>query len=231
MMADAASKASETLRAKQKPLKDRYRSEPSSARVTLTSTGNLDPTSSSLTCSLSTGSAAKKIAGLHKAAGGEGFDASGELCSGDMLLESLVACFGVTIRAVSTSMGIPINDGTVNAEGDLDFRGTMGIKDPDGSAVPVGFTKIRLIVRIDVDEEHKKSVEKLISLSERYCVVLQTIRSGTEIETRLGHVGKAVPDARHDASKVSNGADQSGGDEQGKTMADIPTDEEVLKLN
>jgi uncharacterized OsmC-like protein len=168
---------------------------------------------------------------LHKAAGGEGFDASGELCSGDMLLESLVACFGVTIRAVSTSMGIPINDGTVIAEGDLDFRGTMGIKNPDGNAVPVGFTKIRLIVRLDVDEEHKNSVEKLISLSERYCVVLQTIKGGTSIETKLGHVGKAVPDVRHDASEAANKARQSNGNGQGRAEGSLPSNEDVLKLN
>jgi len=89
-----------------------------------------------------------------------------------MLLESLVACFGVTVRAVATSLGIPIKNGTITAEGDLDFRGTMGIKDPEGNQVPVGFTKIRLIVRLDVDEEHKSKVDKLIQLSERYCVVL-----------------------------------------------------------
>lgn len=216
-MSDAAMKAAESLRSKQKPLKDKYRSDPSSALVTLSSSGTLDPTSTSLTCSLSTGAAARKVAGLHKAAGGEGFDASGELCSGDMLLESLVACFGVTVRAVATSLGIPIHDGSITTEGDLDFRGTMGIKDPDGNPVPVGFKKIRLIVRLDVDEENKSKVDKLIELSERYCVVLQTIKGGVQVETKLGHVGTAGPDAQADGA--ANGGE------------DLPPDEDVLKLN
>ncbi|ETI23006.1 hypothetical protein G647_04802 [Cladophialophora carrionii CBS 160.54] len=226
-MSDAASRAAETLRSKQKPLKDKYRSDPSSALVTLSSSGTLDPTSTSLTCSLSSSAAARKVAGLHQAAGGEGFDASGELCSGDMLLESLVACFGVTVRAVATSLGIPINNGTIATEGDLDFRGTMGIKDPDGNAVPVGFTKIRLIVRLDVDEEHKSKVDKLIELSERYCVVLQTIKGGVPVETQLGHVGGVIPDARSEADAVADGAD--GG--KGEGMSDIPPNEDVLKVN
>ena len=226
-MSDAGARAAETLRSKQKPLKDKYRSDPSSALVTLSSSGTLDPTSTSLTCSLSTGAAAKKVAGLHKAAGGEGFDASGELCSGDMLLESLVACFGVTVRAVATALGIPINNGTVTTEGDLDFRGTMGIKDSDGNAAPVGFTKIRLIVRLDVDEEHKSKVDKLIELSERYCVVLQTIKAGVQVETKLGHVGNIMPAARSDGDEAANGTDGA----QVEGTADLPPDEDVLKLN
>ncbi|EXJ80522.1 hypothetical protein A1O1_08668 [Capronia coronata CBS 617.96] len=188
MSSDPALAAANSLRTKQKPLKDKYRSDPSSALVTLSSSGTLDPTSTSLTCSLSAGTAARKLAGLHKAAGGAGFDASGELCSGDMLLESLVACFGVTVRAVATSLGVPIKNGTITAAADLDFRGTMGIKDPDGNAVPVGFTKIKLSVKIDVDEEHESKVKKLIELSERYCVVLQTLKAGVPIETSLGHI-------------------------------------------
>ena len=227
-MSDAATRAAETLRSKQKPLKDKYRSDPASALVTLLSSGNLDPTSTSLTCSLSAGAAARKVAGLHKAAGGEGFDASGELCSGDMLLESLVACFGVTVRAVATSLGIPINNGTITTEGDLDFRGTMGIKDPDGGQVPVGFTKIRLIVRLDVDEEHKSKVDKLIELSERYCVVLQTIKGGVPIETKLGHVGNVVPDVRSDGDESANGVNDGG---KGGGMSDLPPNEDVIKLN
>ncbi|KAJ9494980.1 hypothetical protein H2202_009455 [Exophiala xenobiotica] len=223
-MSDAATAAANTLRTKQKPLKDQYRSNPSTALVTLSSSGNLDPTSTSLTCSLSAGQAARKVAGLHQAAGGEGFDASGELCSGDMLLESLVACFGVTVRAVATSLGIPINNGTITAEGDLDFRGTMGIKDPQGNAVPVGFKTIRLIVRLDVDEEHKSKVDKLVELSERYCVVLQTIRNGVTVEAKLGHVGNVVPDARNDADEGADGEDGSG-------IQDVPGNEDVLKLN
>lgn len=141
-----------------------------------------------------------------------------------MLLESLVACFGVTIRAVATSLGIPIKDGTVIAEGDLDFRGTMGIKDPEGNAVPVGFTRIRLIVRLDVDEDQKDKVDKLIQLSERYCVVLQTIKGGVDVETKLGHVGGAVPNARNDGDEAVDGG-------QGEGMSNLPPDEDVIKLN
>ncbi|KAL2432816.1 hypothetical protein ABEF95_013445 [Exophiala dermatitidis] len=215
---DPATIAANTLRAKQKPLKDKYRADPSSALVTLSSSGTLDPTSTSLTCSLSAGTAARKVAGLHKAAGGEGFDATGELCSGDMLLESLVACFGVTIRAVATSMGIAINDGSVKVEGDLDFRGTMGIKDADGNAVPVGFKKIRLFVSIDVgdSDEDKAKVGKLIELSERYCVVLQTLRAGVQVETSLNSGGD-----------TSEGADRANSNAQ----QNIPANENVLKVN
>lgn len=222
-MSDAAVAAAKTLQAKQKPLKDKYRSHPSSALFTLSSSGSLDPTSTSLTCSLSSGTAARKVAGLHQATGGQGFDASGELCSGDMLLESLVACFGVTVRAVATSLGIPINNGTITAEGDLDFRGTMGIKDSEGNPVPVGFKAIRLIVRLDVDEEHKSKVDKLIQLSERYCVVLQTIKGGVPVETKLGHLGNVVPDAR-------NNTDEGVDGEHGSGVQDVPSNEEILKL-
>lgn len=219
MSSDAAAAAANTLRAKQKPLKDKYRSDPSSALVTLSSSGTLDPTSTSLTCSLSAGTAARKVAGLHKAAGGEGFDASGELCSGDMLLESLVACFGVTVRAVATSLGIPINNGNIKVEGDLDFRGTMGIKDPEGDAVPVGFKKIKLTVQIDVDEQHRSKVDKLIELSERYCVVLQTLKAGVPIETSLSHVQNTGRDR-----ETANGGD-------GASSTGIPPNESVLKVN
>lgn len=152
-----------------------------------------------------------------------------ELCSGDMLLESLVACFGVTVRAVATSMGIPVEGGSITAQGDLDFRGTMGVKAEDGSSVAVGFQKIVLVVRLDVDEEHKSQVDKLISLSERYCVVLQTLRAGVTVETQLGHVGKAVPDVRPDRDVHSNtGAETNGG---GKEDEPVLGDEEVLQLN
>ncbi|KAL2401604.1 hypothetical protein ABEF93_007461 [Exophiala dermatitidis] len=217
MSSDPATIAANTLRAKQKPLKDKYRSDPSSALVTLSSSGTLDPTSTSLTCSLSAGTAARKVAGLHKAAGGEGFDATGELCSGDMLLESLVACFGVTVRAVATSMGIAIKDGFIKVEGDLDFRGTMGIKDADGNAVPVGFKKIRLIVRIEVDsDEDKSKLDKLIELSERYCVVLQTLRAGVQVETSLNSGG----DTSEGAHRANSNAQQH-----------IPANEHVLKVN
>lgn len=203
------SDASAQLREKQKPLKDKYRSDPNSALVTLSSSGSLDV---GLTCSLANAAQAKKVAGLHPAAGGAGFDASGELCSGDMLLESLVACFGVTVRAVATSMGIPIEGGSIICQGDLDFRGTLGIKDENGQAVPVGFKSIRLILRLEVEDEHKESVEKLIQLSERYCVVLQTIKQGVNVETQLSHAGKAGPNVRpdQDAAPKPNGSGGEG---------------------
>lgn len=216
-MSDAATK----LREKQKPLKDKYRSDPTSALVTLSSTGSLDQ---GLSCSLATASQAKKVAGLHPAAGGAGFDASGELCSGDMLLESLVACFGVTVRAVATSMGIPIEGGSVTCQGDLDFRGTLGIKGSDGEAIPVGFKSIRLIVRLEVGDEHRESVDKLIQLSERYCVVLQTIKQGVSVETKLGHVGRAVPDARKDEDIHGKQ------DKNGETLEATLSNEEVIRL-
>lgn len=179
-----------TLRAKQAPIKDRYKNDPSSALVTLSSSGTLD--AGSITCKLSTGaaiaSAKEKIAGLHPAAGGEDMGISGELCSGDMLLEALVACAGVTMRAVATALGIPITSGTVTAEGDLDFRGTMGV---DRNA-PVGFKAIRLgfEVQIDTSTEGGKAVdddklEKLGKLTERYCVVLQTIKCKPELGVRI----------------------------------------------
>jgi len=171
---------SKALRAAQAPLKDGYRSNPESAIITLKSTGSLDATS--ITCKFSTGAAARsayqKVAGLHPAAGGPDPEVSGELCSGDMLLEALVACAGVTLKAVATALNIPILSGEVHAEGDLDFKGTLGI-DRDA---PVGFTAIRLGFEIVIDqstEEVRKvdeeKIEKLGKLTERYCVVLQTI--------------------------------------------------------
>ena len=143
-----------------------------------------------------------------------------------MLLESLVACFGVTVRAVATSLGIPIKHGTIIAEGDLDFRGTMGIKDPEGNAVPVGFTKIRLIVGLELEEELKDKVDKLIQLSERYCVVLQTIKGGVDVEAKMGHVGSTVPNTRSDSDEAVDGG--GGG---GEVISDLPPDEDVIKLN
>ena len=223
-MATPGSKAAETLRAKQKPLKDKYRSDASSALITLTSTGSLE-SSAPLTCSLSASQAAKKVAGLHEAAGGEGFDASGALCSGDMLLESLVACFGVTVRAVSTAMGMEIEGGSVIAEGDLDFRGTMGIKDENGNACPVGFKAIRLTVRLEVNDMEKEKVDKLLQLSERYCVVLQTIAQGVKVEVKTGHIGKPVPDVRSDGGVD----DEVQGNGEG--MVPVAGNGEVLKLN
>lgn len=182
--------AATALRSKQAPLKDSYRSDPSSAKVTLKSSGSLD--SSSITCKLSTGAAVKeaksKIAGLHPNAGGDDPTISGELCSGDMLLEALVACAGVTLKAVATALSIPLVSGEVHAEGDLDFRGTMGV-DRDA---PVGFTAIRLgfELKIDGSSEEGKAVdeaklEKLGKLTERYCVVLQTIAKKPELSVTL----------------------------------------------
>lgn len=161
-----------TLRTKQSPLKERYRTDPSSALLTLKTTGTLSSTS--IACSLSSGpaiaSAKAKIAGLHPAAGGDDPEISGELCSGDMLLEALVACAGVTLKAVATAMEIRIEEGEVRAEGDLDFRGTMGVD----RGAPVGFVEIRLEFVLATDAETSK-VEKMVQLTERYCVVLQTI--------------------------------------------------------
>lgn len=182
---------SSALRTKQAPLKELYKTSPSSALLTLKSTGTLSSTS--IACSLNSGpaiaSAKSKIAGLHPAAGGEDPEISGELCSGDMLLEALVACAGVTLKAVATAMEIHIKDGEVRAEGDLDFRGTMGV---DRSA-PVGFVEIRMEFVLDTDAEQSK-VEKLAQLTERYCVVLQTISqkpkiSVTSSKKELGKVG------------------------------------------
>lgn len=183
-MSDAAS----TLRARQAPLKDSYRNDPSRAHITLKSSGTLD--NSSITCKISSGAAVKeaqsKTAGLHPLAGGDDPNISGELCSGDMLLDALVACAGVTLKAVATALAIPIAAGTVFAEGDLDFRGTMGV---DREA-PVGFTAIRMWFELDVGGEGAESVdeaklEKLGKLTERYCVVLQTIAKKPSLSISL----------------------------------------------
>lgn len=178
--------AASALREKQAPIKEAYKSDPSSAVVTLKSSGSLD--SSSITCKLDTGKqtheAKQKIAGLHQKAGGNDPEISGELCSGDMLLEALVACAGVTLKAVATAMDIPIKSGTVRAEGDLDFKGTMGV---DRNA-PVGFTAIRLGFDLELEEGKEVSeekMEKLGKLTERYCVVFQTIAKKPELSVNL----------------------------------------------
>ncbi|HEY2160594.1 MAG TPA: OsmC family protein [Solirubrobacteraceae bacterium] len=160
------------LRALQQPLKDRYRDEPGRARVTLSATGVLGE---GVSCSVRTGRALAE-AGLHPASGGDG----SLLCSGDMLLEALVACAGVTIRAVATSLGIPLIGGTVRAEGDLDFRGTLGV---DREA-PVGFAAIRLTFDLDGQLEQEQ-LELLHRLTERYCVVYQTLVSNPEVSTTI----------------------------------------------
>ncbi|KAJ4351956.1 uncharacterized protein N0V89_007301 [Didymosphaeria variabile] len=182
------STAAQALREKQAPIKANYRSDPSSAFVTLKSTGNLD--SSSITCKLSTGAAVKeasRTAGLHPKAGGDDPSISGELCSGDMLLDALVACAGVTLKAVATALGIPILSGTVTAEGDLDFRGTMGVE----KTAPVGITGIRMGFDVVFGEREDKGhvtedeVASLGKLTERYCVVLQTLVNKPEISVRV----------------------------------------------
>ncbi len=162
------------LRALQAPLKDRYRTEPGAAKVTLRAQGSLD--ASSLSCKVETGRALA-VAGLHPATGGSGL----ELCSGDMLLEALVACAGVTLKAVATSMGVTLRSGKVSAEGDLDFRGTLGV---DKQAA-VGFTDIRLKFELDTDAPQEQ-LDTLLKLTERYCVVLQTLKTAPKIEASLG---------------------------------------------
>jgi uncharacterized OsmC-like protein len=157
------------LQAVQKPLKDRYREEPAAALITLRADGKLDE--QNIACKVDTGRALVE-AGLHPATGGTGAFA----CSGDMLLEALAACAGVTLRSVATSMELDVT-GTVHAEGDLDFRGTLGV-DRDAS---VGFTEIRL--RFDLtSDESKESLDKLLELTERYCVVGQTLAGGVPVE-------------------------------------------------
>jgi uncharacterized OsmC-like protein len=150
------------LRARQGPLKDRYQQDPAAALVTLTADGTLGE---GITCSVATGRAMAE-AGLHPATGGDGTS----LCSGDMLLEALAACAGVTLRAVATSLGIPVDGGTVHVEGDLDFRGTLAV----AKDAAVGFTAIR--VRFDLDSEAPdEDLQTLVRLTERYCVVLQSL--------------------------------------------------------
>ncbi len=151
------------LRAVQQPLKDAYRNNPEAAVVTLRAYGQLDE--QAISCSVATGQALA-VAGLHPATGGDG----SLLCSGDMLLQALVACAGVTLRAVATSLQIPLAGGTVTAEGDLDFRGTLGVS----KEAPVGFGSIRLSFDLDTDASAEQ-VQTLIRLTERYCVVYQTL--------------------------------------------------------
>lgn len=158
----------EELRAVQAPLKAQYRAQPEAARITLRAEASLDE---GVACSVETGRRLVK-AGLHPATGG-----TGELaCSGDMLLQALAACAGVTLRAVATALDLPVRGGRVTAEGDLDFRGTLGV---DREA-QVGFSRIR--VRFELEgEATSEQRAKLLSLTERYCVVLQTLRRGTEV--------------------------------------------------
>ncbi|HEY7239375.1 MAG TPA: OsmC family protein [Burkholderiales bacterium] len=151
------------LKALQAPIKDRYRNDPQSAVVTLRAQGRIGE---GIACRVDTGRALVE-AGLHPATGGSGLQA----CSGDMLLEALVACAGVTLKAVATALAIELRDATVKAEGDLDFRGTLGV----AKDAPVGFREIRLRFELDTDAPPEQQ-KKLIELTERYCVVLQTLR-------------------------------------------------------
>ncbi|MFZ5890462.1 MAG: OsmC family protein [Myxococcota bacterium] len=163
----------EQLRELQAPLKARYKEDPSAALVTLRARGRVSQ--ETLSCSLETGKPGI-AAGLHPATGGDGAAA----CSGDMLLEALVACAGVTLAAVATSMGIELRAATLQAEADLDFRGTLGV----AKDAPVGFTSIRLSFTLDSDAASDK-LEKLIQLTERYCVVAQTLAKSAALEISL----------------------------------------------
>ena len=161
------------LRAMQAPIKERYKTDADAALITLKARGALDDTS--IACKVETGRALA-VAGLHPATGGSGM----ELCSGDMLLEALVACAGVTVKAVATALEIPLKSGKVSAEGDLDFRGTLGV----AKDAPVGFREIRLAFNVDTDASQEK-LDQLLKLTERYCVVYQTIKAGPPVVVSL----------------------------------------------
>ncbi len=164
---------SETLRAQQAPLKSKYRDDPASSLFTLKASGSLD--GEGMTCKVSTAKGVAE-AGLHPATGGDGLS----LCSGDMLLEALVACAGVTLKAVATALEIPVRSGTVRAEGDLDFRGTLAIS----KEVPVGFREIRLNFELDTDATAEQ-LATLLKLTERYCVIYQTIKSAPRMSSTI----------------------------------------------
>ncbi len=161
------------LRAVQAPLKQAYRDEPESAVVTLRAVGSIGE---GISCSVDTGRALAE-AGLHPATGGDGT----QLCSGDMLLQALVACAGVTLRSVATSIGVELRDARITAEGDIDFRGTLAVS----KDAPVGIREIRLGFHLDTDADAEQ-VSTLIRLTERYCVVLQTLRNPPRIEVDSG---------------------------------------------
>ena len=164
------------LRTLQAPLKERYKEDPGAALVTLKAQGSVDD--ARVACKVETGRALA-IAGLHPATGGTG----AELCSGDMLLEALVACAGVTLKAVATALEIPLRAATVRAEGDLDFRGTLGVD----KAAPVGFRAIRLAFDLDSDAS-QEMLDKLLKLTERYCVVFQTLAGQPQLSTKVTRV-------------------------------------------
>jgi uncharacterized OsmC-like protein len=167
----------DTLRALQAPLKEQYRAQPEAALITLRARGRLGD--ESLSCKVETGKALVE-AGLHPATGGDGSFA----CSGDMLLEALVACAGVTLKAVATALGIPLRGGSVSAEGDLDFRGTLGVD----KQAKVGFADIRLRFDLDTDATAEQ-LESLLKLTERYCVIYQTLRQPPAVAVSLERAG------------------------------------------
>ncbi|HXM82545.1 MAG TPA: OsmC family protein [Burkholderiales bacterium] len=162
----------EELRSLQTPIKERYRKEPAAAVVTLRAEGRVGE---GIACRVDTGKALLE-AGLHPATGGTGLQA----CSGDMLLEALVACAGVTLKAVATALGVGLRDARVHAEGDLDFRGTLGV----AKDAPVGFREIRLRFALDSDAPEEQ-LKKLVELTERYCVVLQTLRKAPPVKVEV----------------------------------------------
>lgn len=164
------------LRAMQAPIKERLKSDSKAGFIVLKATGSIE--SEGIACKVDTGRALA-VAGLHPATGGSGL----ELCSGDMLLEALVACAGVTLKSVATAVEVPLKSGHVSAEGDLDFRGTLGV-DKD---TPVGFAEIRLRFDVDTDAPQDK-LDLLLKLTERYCVVYQTIKNGPKMSVSMHRV-------------------------------------------
>lgn len=164
---------SEELRAIQAPLKEQYKRDAAAAWITLRAHGTLDD--ARIACKVETGRALA-LAGLHPATGGSGM----ELCSGDMLLEALVACAGVTLKAVATALDIALRSASVSAEGDLDFRGTLGVS----KDAKVGFVAIRVFIRVASDAPQEK-IDQFLKLTERYCVVYQTLRTGVPVEVRM----------------------------------------------
>jgi len=183
------------LRELQAPLKERYKKEPAAAVITLKARGAL--LDEGISCKVETGRAIA-VAGLHPATGGSGH----ELCSGDMLLEALVACAGVTLRAVATAYGIDIKSGHVEAEGDLDFRGTLGVD----KEAPVGFRAIRLTFHLDTDAS-KENLDKLLATTERYCVVYQTLARSPGLSSRVTRqsAARSEPAGDADARPIDGG--------------------------
>jgi uncharacterized OsmC-like protein len=165
------------LRALQGPLKESYKKDPTAALVTLKAEGHVDD--AKIACKVETGRALA-VAGLHPATGGTG----AELCSGDMLLEALVACAGVTLKAVATALEVPLRGAVVRAEGDLDFRGTLGVD----RAAPVGFRAIRVSIDLETDAPQEK-IDALLKLTERYCVVFQTLNNKPDLKIAVTRRG------------------------------------------